>query len=110
MYHNDSRHGSEYQKYIVPSNEGILALEKVVLEQLDLIKDIIITKRISREKDINYTIKTATNPVLGFLIEKIVIFSMRIAEYFGRVNYFITMKSVIVVIFVRKYVYRVRLI
>ena len=88
MYHNDSRHGSEYQKYIVPSNADILALEKVVLEQLDLIKDIIITKGISREKDINYTIKTATNPVLGFLVEKIVIFSMKISEYFGGVNYF----------------------
>jgi ferredoxin len=86
MYNNDSRHG----KYIVPIKSDILSLEKVVLEQLDLIKEIIITKGISREKDINYTIKTASNPILGFLIEKIVIFLMNIAEYFGGANYFYT--------------------
>jgi ferredoxin/flavodoxin len=88
MYNNDSRHGSQYEKYIVPTKSEILALEKVVLEQLDLIKEIIITKGIRREKDTNYTIKTASNPILGFLIEKIVIFLMNIAEYFGGANYF----------------------
>lgn len=84
MYNNDARHG----KYIVPTKSEIFSREKVVLEQLDIIKEIIITKGISREKDTNYTIKTASNPILGFLIEKIVIFLMNIAEYFGGVNYF----------------------
>lgn len=84
MYNNDSRHG----KYIVPAREDIVSLEKVVLEKLDHIKNVIITKGISLEKDTGFKIQTASNPVAGFLIEKTVIFLMNIAEYFGGVNYF----------------------
>lgn len=84
MYGNDARHG----KYTVPTESDILSLEKVVLEKLDVIKNIITTKGISREKDTGYTIKIASNPIIGYLIEKTVLFGIDIAEYLGGVNYF----------------------
>lgn len=84
MCNNESRH----KGYKVPSESDVLLLEKAVLEKLDLIKAIITTKGISREHDTEYTIESASNPMIGYLIEKIVLFAMDIAEYVGGANYF----------------------
>lgn len=84
MCSNEPRH----KGYNVPSESDVLSCEKVVLEKLDLIRDIVTTRGISREKDTEYFVESASNPVLGYLIEKVVVFLMDIAEYFGGVNYF----------------------
>ena len=74
--------------YEIPSESDIVQLENVVLEKLDVIKNVISTKKFCHEKDKEYFVKSATNPVLGYLIEKMVLFAMSKVEYLGGVNYF----------------------
>ncbi len=85
MGHNEA---PRHKGYKVPSESDILLLEKVVLDKLDLIKDVISMKGINREKDTDYLVETLSNPVFSYLIENIVIFAMDISEDIGVVNYF----------------------
>lgn len=88
MHNNDTRHGIPGQKYTPPTKDQILAREKIAIEQIDIMKDIIIQQDVYLEKDTTYTQNVSTNPILSFLIEKLVIFLMNFAELFGGVNYF----------------------
>lgn len=88
MHNNDTRHGEPGKKYVPPTREEIIEREKVVLEQLEKIQGIVNSKTVSLEKDTSYTLKTSSNPIFAFLIEKLVIFLMNIADLFGGVNYF----------------------
>ena len=85
MGHNEAPRQKGYK---VPSESDIILIEKVVLDKLDLIKDVISTKGISREKDTDYLVDISSNPIFSYLIENTVIFAMNISEYIGGVNYF----------------------
>lgn len=86
MYNNECRHGI----YKVPSESDILSLEKIVLEKLDFIQDIVNKKSISREKDLDYTVETSDNQITNYFLEKVVLLGMTVVEYVGGVNYFYT--------------------
>jgi len=74
--------------FTVPGESDLLSKEKVILNKLDTIKDIIAARADSHEKDTEHTIQSASNPLLGFFIEKIVVLGMDMVEYLGGVNYF----------------------
>ena len=78
MYNNEARH----EGYKVPSRTDILALEKPVLEKLDIVQELIKNKRISLEKDDTFTID------VNCMAEKTVLFAMDFSEHIGGVNYF----------------------
>ena len=84
MCNNESRH----KGYKIPSESDILSLEKVVQEKLDAIQNIIINKMTSREIDVNYSDGFPYHPILNYLLEKLVLLGMTVAEYIGGVNYF----------------------
>ncbi len=84
MYSNDARHG----KYKVPTDADIRALERKALTQLDVVSEVVNQKAVRRNADHCYTIQTASNPIMAWLIERIVLFSMVVAEHTGGVNYF----------------------
>jgi len=86
MCNNESRH----KDYKIPTESDILSLEKVVKEKLDSIQNIIINKIISRAIDSNYLYGFPYNPILNYLLEKLVLWGMTVAEYIGGVNYFYT--------------------
>lgn len=84
MLNNDSRSGI----YQIPSREEIAAYEQDALRKLDTAAEIIL-RRGSHYEDIrNHKLKSASNPVAAFLIERLVLTSMEIAESIGGVNYF----------------------
>jgi len=85
MGHNEAPRREGYK---VPSESDILMMEKVALEKLDLIKDVITTKSTSRERDTDYTLESASNPLLAYLVETTVLLAMDISEHIGGVNYF----------------------
>jgi len=84
MCNNESRH----KGYKIPSESDILSLEKVAQEKLDAIQNIIINKMTSREIDVNYSDGFTYHPILNYLLEKLVLLGMTVAEYIGGVNYF----------------------
>jgi ferredoxin len=86
MCNNESRH----KGYKIPSESDILSLEKVVQEKLEAIQNIIINKMTSREIDANYSDGFPYHPILNYLLEKLVLLGMTVAEYIGGVNYFYT--------------------
>lgn len=84
MCNNESRH-PDYQ---VPSEEEIEACERAALKKLDTAAEIIL-KRGRHEYNIkDYPIPTASNPISAFIIEKLVLALMGIAEHTRGVNYF----------------------
>ncbi len=84
MGNNDSRHGI----YHVPSGEEIAAYERGALKKLDAAAEIIL-RRGSHYEDIKeHRFKSASNPVSAFLIERLVLALMDIAEHSRGVNYF----------------------
>jgi len=83
MCNNESRHIN----FIIPNESYISEIEKAVIEKIDNIEKIINNSRISREKDYNQTIKSASNPFFSYLIEKLVIHGMDFADFIGGVNY-----------------------
>ena len=86
MCNNESRH----KGYKIPPESDILSLEKVVNKKLDSIQNIIVNKTTSREIDSNYSYGFPYNPILNYLLEKLVLFGMTVSEYIGGVNYFYT--------------------
>lgn len=84
MYNNESRH----EGYRVPTEEDILTLERIALDKLNQIQEIIKERRSSREKDVSYTIDFPHGPLVNYLTEKVVLAGMTVSEYIGGVNYF----------------------
>lgn len=84
MYNNDSRHGI----YHVPSREEIAAYEQGALEKMDAAAEIILGRGSHFEDIKNHKFKSASNPVAAFLIERLVLALMNIAEHTRGVNYF----------------------
>lgn len=84
MCNNESRH----KGYKVPSESDILSLEKVVKEKLDSIQNIISNKINCRKIDSNDSYGFPYHPILNYLLEKLVLLAMTVAEYIGGVNYF----------------------
>lgn len=60
----------------------------MVLQEIDMIGTVIRNRSAYREKDDKVIIRSSSNPVLGFLIEKLVVTGMNVSEYIGGVNYF----------------------
>jgi len=83
---NDPKHKS----YKSPNADEIAKLEGVVQKRLNTIQNIIINRRISREKDTEYTAGFSYHPLINFLLEKTVLWGMAFSEYIGGVNYFYT--------------------
>lgn len=86
MCHNEAPRHKE--NYTVPSKSDILQIETTVLQKIDQISNTVKNQIPFREKDTNIIIESSSNPIIGFLIEKLVIFGMNISEYIGGVNYF----------------------
>jgi len=86
MCHNEAPRSDK--NYIVPSKSDILQIETTILEKIDEISNVIKNQNSFYEKDVNVIIKSSSNPITGFLIEKLVVFGMSISEYIGGVNYF----------------------
>jgi ferredoxin len=86
MCHNEAPRSEK--NYIVPSESDILQIETTVLQKIDQISNVIKTQSSVIEKDSNVIIESSSNPIIGFLIEKSVVFGMNISEYIGGVNYF----------------------
>lgn len=84
MGNNESRH----KGYKIPSESDILSLEKIVNEKLVSIQNIIVNKITSCEIDSNYAYGFPYNPILNYLLEKLVLLGMEVAEFIGGVNYF----------------------
>ncbi len=76
------------KQYKSPVEDDILKLESVVQEKLDLIENIVVNKKISREKDTEYLTGFPYNAVFNYFLEKLVLFGMTLSEYIGGVNYF----------------------
>jgi len=83
---NDPKH----QSYQSPDADEITRLENIVQKKLNTIHNIILDKRFSREKDIEYTVGFSYHPFINFLLEKAVLWGMDFSEYIGGVNYFYT--------------------
>jgi len=86
MCNNESRH----KGYKIPSESDMLSLEKAVQEKLDSIQNIIVNKITNREIDSSYSYSFLYNPILNYLLEKMVLLGMTVSEYIGGVNYFYT--------------------
>ncbi len=86
MGHNELPRSSE--AYEVPSEADFRQWEAVVLEKLDMIGDVVNSRSASREKDVEYTIESASNPISARLIEGAVVMGMDLADRIGGVNYF----------------------
>ncbi|MCF8020589.1 MAG: EFR1 family ferrodoxin [Vallitaleaceae bacterium] len=86
MCHNEAPRSDK--NYVVPSKSDILKIEVSILHKIDEISNIIKNKSPFIEKDNNAIIKSSSNPIIGFLIEQLVVFLMNISEYMGGVNYF----------------------
>lgn len=84
MCNNDSRHGT----YQMPSDIELANLEQEALKKIDEIKSVVTNRGTHYEQIENHKIKTASNTVASFLIEKIVLASMSLSEHIGGVNYF----------------------
>jgi ferredoxin len=86
MCHNEAPRSEK--NYIVPSKSDILQIEATLFKKIDQISNVIITQSPFFEKDANIIIKSSSNPIIGLLIEKLVVFAMDISEYIGGANYF----------------------
>lgn len=86
MCHNEAPRSEK--NYIVPSKSDILQIESTVFQKIDQISNVIKTQSSFLENDADIIIKSSSNPIIGFLIEKLVVFAMNISEYIGGVNYF----------------------
>lgn len=86
MCHNEAPRSEK--GYVVPSKSDILRIETAVLQKIDLISDFVKTQSPFHEKDENTLVKSSSNPIAGFLIEKSVVFLMGFSELIGGVNYF----------------------
>ncbi len=86
MCHNEAPRSEK--NYIVPSKSDILQIETTVFKKIHQISNVIKTQSSFLEKDANIIIKSSSNPLIGFLIEKLVVFAMNISEYIGGANYF----------------------
>lgn len=86
MCHNEAPRSE--RNYIVPSKSDILQIETTVFKKIHQISNVIKTQSSFLEKDANIIIKSSSNPIIGFLIEKLVVFAMDISEYIGGANYF----------------------
>lgn len=84
MYNNDSRHGT----YKMPTKIELDSLEQDALRKLDEIENVVNNRGKHFEKIENHKIKTASNPVFSYLIEKMVLAGMYLSEHIGGVNYF----------------------
>ncbi|MEN6317081.1 MAG: EFR1 family ferrodoxin [Clostridiaceae bacterium] len=84
MCSNDSRHGI----YNTPSGEEIASYERRVLKKLDAAAGIILGRGSHYEDIKDHRFKSASNPVSAFLIERLVLALMNIAEHTRGVNYF----------------------
>lgn len=84
MGNNDSRHGN----YHVPSGEEIATYERRALKKLDAVAEIILERGSYCEDIKDHRFKTSSNPILAFLIERLVLGSMNIAAHSRGVNYF----------------------
>ena len=63
MYSNDVKD----KHYKSPTEADILKLESVLQKQLDSVQDIIVNKKVSREKDSNYLITLPYNCPINFI-------------------------------------------
>lgn len=86
MCHNEAPRSES--NYLVPSRSDILQIETTVLQQVDQISNVIKTQSSFLEKDANVIIKSSSSPIIGSIIEKLVVFAMNISEHIGGVNYF----------------------
>ncbi len=78
------------KSYQSPDADEIARLETIVQKRLNTIQNIILNKRISREKDMEYAIGFSYHPIINYLLEKAVLWGMAFSEYIGGVNYFYT--------------------
>ncbi|MFZ5351095.1 MAG: EFR1 family ferrodoxin [Bacillota bacterium] len=86
MCHNEAPRSDK--NYVVPSKSDILEIEAAALQKIDEISNIVKNQSSFAEKDKSIIVESSTNPIIGFLIEQIVVFLMNISEYIGGVNYF----------------------
>jgi len=86
MCHNEAPRSEK--NYIVPSEADILQIKTDVLQKIDQISNIVKTQGSYLEKDTSVIIQSSANPIIGSLIEKLVVFLLGISEYIGGVNYF----------------------
>ncbi len=84
MYLNDPK-GKHYKS---PTEAEISKLGSVVQERLDSIQRIIVNKEITRENDTEYLIDFPHNRLFNYLLERLVLLGMTVAEYTRGVNYF----------------------
>lgn len=84
MCSNESRH----EIYNTPSVEEIASYERLALKKLDAAAEIILGRASHYEDIKDHRFKTASNPVSAFLIERLVLALMNIAEHTRGVNYF----------------------
>lgn len=86
MCHNEAPRSEK--GYSIPSKSEILQIETAVLQQIDAISAVVANQSSYSKKDDTVIIKSASNPISAYLIEKLVVFGMNISEHIGGVNYF----------------------
>jgi formate hydrogenlyase subunit 6/NADH:ubiquinone oxidoreductase subunit I len=84
MYGNDPHRDT----YKPPEEADILAFEKVALEKLDAMKDIVMAKAERPAENAPGAVKTAPRPIKSILIEKIAHGRKAVSEHVGGGNYF----------------------
>ena len=72
MCHNEAPRSNK--GYSVPSKSDLLQIESIIFQELDKISSIIKARSSYRKKDDSAIIASSSNPVLGFFIEKLVVF------------------------------------
>jgi len=86
MCHNEAPRSEK--GYTTPSKSDILQIENNVRGKINQISSIIRDQISYSEKDNNVIVKSSSNSIAGYFIEKLVVSSMNISEYIGGANYF----------------------
>lgn len=84
MYSNESRTGT----FIPPIESDIETIEQDALRKLDTIEEMILKKGNHREDIRDHKTKSGSNPISSFMIERLVLALMEIADHTKGANYF----------------------
>lgn len=86
MCHNEAPRSEK--NYVVPSKDQIFQIEAEVISKVNQLSEIILNKGDYSKKDTEVIVKSSSNPIIGEMMERFIVFLLDNSERIGGVNYF----------------------
>lgn len=86
MCHNEAPRSEK--NYVVPSKDQISQIEAEVISKVNQLSEIILNKGDYSKKDTEVIVKSSSNPIIGEMMERFIVFLLDNSERIGGVNYF----------------------